>query len=348
MVLLLVSLAAAQERPESGAACIPVVYSDFLVTLTTRMSDQSDRYVAAMDSGYDATEGARRTLSAVIKNTRAQLASLGDCQGDTAYRDSVITLVDFWGDMADGELVTLTGFLADGEISESEVSEAGRITSDLGTRGTAVEESVVRQQAVFAGRFGFGVSGGESEEPDEPAEPEEPEPRVRPTPTPKPKPKPNSYSSSPKVFLRLHGGLDMDYMFAFGRREDNYTAGADVTLAGGLRLGGLYKHDVVGTREGERIHLLLRYGFGSEGRDKVTVGSALFIDPGVAIIDEEEPTFGCDFGGEMTLGIRLSDRFAFGLYYRVAYEAWFDEKSQAAESFSGWEVQPGLYLTVGI
>jgi hypothetical protein len=338
MFLLLVGAALAQERPATGSACSPLAYSDYLVTLTTRMTDQSDRYVDAMENGYDATESARKTLAAVIGNTRAQVSSLGDCQGDTDFRDSVIRLVDFWDTMARGELVTLTGFLADGMLTEAEVAEAGRITTDLGTRGTAVEESVVRQQAEFASRFGFGVGDAE------PAVAPPPPPESPPPAEPRPRP---SRTHSP-VWVRTHGGLDMDYAFAFGRREDNYTVGADVALAGAFRLGGLYKHDVVGSREGERIHLLLRYGLGSEAKDKLSFGSALFIDPGVALVDGDEPTLGCDFGAEITMGVRLADKLSLGLYYRFDYEVWFDEDSKAAESFSGWEVQPGLYLSAGL
>ncbi len=341
MILLTLTLAAAQERPDTGSACTPVLYSDFLVALTGRISEQSDRYVTAMDSGYDATESARKTLGAVIRNTRAQVATLGDCQGDVAYRDSVVRLVDFWDTMAQGELVTLTGFFLDGQISESEVAEASRITGDLGSRGTEVEDEVIRQQAIFAARFGFGVEGGTAAAPP-PAAPPAPEPEPAPAPRPRPA------RSGPSVYLRLHGGLDMDYLFAFGRREDNYTAGADFALAGGFRLGGLYKHVAVGGREAERVHLILRYGLGSEGSKTISFGSALFVNPGVALVESNDPTVGVDFGGELTLGARLADRVSLGLYYRIAYEVWFDADSKAAESLGGWEVEPGLYLTVGI
>lgn len=257
-----------------------------------------------------------------------------------AYRDSVVRLVDFWDTMAQGELVTLTGFFLDGQISESEVAEASRITGDLGSRGTEVEDEVIRQQAIFAARFGFGVEG---------APPPHHLPRHRRRPSPS-RPRRRARAPrdrDPRCTSACTAASTWTTCSPSGGGRTTTRRGR-TSLAGGFRLGGLYKHVAVGGREAERVHLILRYGLGSEGSKTISFGSALFVNPGVALVASDDPTVGVDFGGELTLGARLADRVSLGLYYRIAYEVWFDADSKAAESLGGWEVEPGLYLTVGI
>lgn len=347
LLLLLLAPAFAQERPTTGSACVPLAYSDYLVVLTDRMVDTSDKFVDAMDGGYAPMEGARKTLVAVVANTKAQVSSLGDCQGETAYRDQVLRLVEFWDGMARGELATLSSFFLDGEITPDEATAAGTITSDLGTRGTVIEEAVGRAQASFAARFGFTIAGST---PAAPVPEPEPEPvYTPPPPAPDPEPyRPARVYHDPKLFVRLHGAADLDYAFDAGRRKDNYVVGADVNVDGGLRMGALYKHDVVGDREAERIHAIVRYSVPSKSSDKVFVGLGFFVDPGIAMINDEDITVGADLGVDTTLGVRIADRFSLGAFYRVDYELWFDDESLAAESFGTWEVQPGIEMTIGL
>lgn len=354
LLLLLVATSFAQERPATGSACVPVAYSDYLVTLTGRMVDTSDKFIDAMPNGYDATESARKMLVAVVANTRAQVSSLGDCQGDTSYRDQVLRLVDFWDGMARGGLATLTGFLADGQITDAESAQVETITTDLSVRGTVIENDVVTAQRGFAGRFGFALEG-ESAPPPAPAPSYTPPPEPAYTPPAEPvyvepsRPSPRPlFSGDPKLFLRLHGAIDLDYAFDAGRREDNYVLGLDVPVGDGLSFGALYKHDTVGTREAQRIHASLQYGFGSKARDKVFTYFHFLVQPGVALIDEEDATFGSDFGGELGLGARIGSRLSLSLFYRVDYELWFDKDTAAFESFNTWEVQPGLAMSIGI
>ncbi len=347
MFLLFAAFAFAQERPATGSACSPVTYSDYLVTLTGRMTDTSGKFVDALPNGYDASESARKMLVAVVANTRAQVSSLGDCQGDTALRGSVLRLVDFWDGMSRGELATLTSFLADGAISESESTEVERITSDLSSRGTVVENDVITAQRTFASNFGFTIAGDSPSEPTPAPEPVYAPPSEPVYVEPRPEPRP-LFSSDPKLFLRLHGGLDLDYMFAAGRREHNYALGLDVPVGDGLSLGAVYKHDTLGSREAQRVHFALLYGFGSKGSDKVYSYFHFLVQPGVALVDDADATFGCDFGGEFGIGARIGDRLRLALFYRVDYELWFDDQTTAFESFNTWEVQPGLSMTVGL
>lgn len=351
MLLLVATTALAQERPATGASCVPVAYSDYLVVLNDRVLAAGDAYASSIGEGYTVAESKRKGLVAVVTNTHAQVTSLGDCQGDTALRDSVAGLIDFWDEMARDDLVTITGFLLDGNLTDDEATAATRLLTDLGTRGTATEIEVIEAQRRFASRFGFTVKSDETE-PETPAyapPPEEPaaEPYVYTAPVEPEEEYRYTPSRDPKVFVRIHGGLGLDYLLDSGRRRDAYAIGADVNVGSGFRLGGLYKHDLLGTLELERAQLIMRYGFGSS--DKVIgFGMGLFVDPGITIVSDGEFEFGFDVGAETTLSANLHDRFSLGLFYRFDYGVWFPDGGVADESLGTWEVEPGLFITVGI
>lgn len=347
-ILLLSALAMGQERPITGSSCEPLAYSDYLVVLNDRVLGAGDAYAESIDDGYDVAESRRKALVAVVTNTRAQVTSLGDCQGDTNLRDSLVRLIDFWDDMARNGLVTITGYLRDGQISADESESAARILGELGTSGTRTENDVIEEQRKFAARFGFTVAGSEpiASEP----EPAYVEPPAEPTYEPEYEPPvKHRVSHDPSIFIRLHGALGLDYLFESGRRRDAYVLGADVNAGRGFRLGGVYKHDLLGELELERVQLLMRYGISPDRNGKVVnFGVGVFVNPGVALVPDSDLEFGLEIGGELVLNANIHERFSLGLFYRIDYGLWFPDGGVARESLGTWEVEPGLSMTVGI
>ena len=340
MLLFLATVAFSQERPATGDACSPGAYSDYLVVLNDRVLAAGDAYASSIGNGYDVAESKRKGLVAVVTNTRAQVASLGDCQGETGLRDAVVGLTDFWDEMARNDLVTITGYLSDGVLADDEASSATAILSSLSSRGTTAEGTVTEAQSSFAARFGFTVAGTE------PAEVPLGEPDYAVPAEPVDEYRPEHVSRDPSIFVRLHGGVGLDYLFDSGRRRDAYALGADVNVGNGFRLGGLYKHDLLGDIELQRAQLIVRYGLGSEGGKVITAGLAFFVDPGIALVPDVE--FGADAGAEITLNAHIAERFGLGLFYRFDYGIWFPDGGVARESLGTWEVEPGMSMTVGI